>query len=533
MRPTSSSPSPRRRARRRRAAEDEERLRLYYVAMTRAIDRLIVSGAVGEGRETPIRWILSRLDCEQELAEAEEPVELEREGAAFLLRVDRSSPERTVVPAVVDPDGQLALFAQLPAAPAALGYRLPELAEVPQPPLHRVRRLSYSALALYERCSYRYYAERLGGLRERRAVVDGEGGGGLAATEIGDAVHRLLELPDADLELVRGWYPAVSDEELERIGELAAAYRGSELAQRLGKARGRSCRSRSSTTACCCTGASTCSSATVRGRSSSTTRRTFSASATPAEVVESEYRLQRLVYALACFRAGADEVEVVYSFLERAEAPVATVFGRADVAELEAGAVRGDRADRRGRVRADTERVRLHGLPGARRRLRGARACEARARPSRAKRSSAFKPTAPRTGNRRVGRGFGRLFWAGSVRPASPTRAPRRRRLGHSRSTSRASRPWCAPRRPGSVRAARSRLCARLRPGGGEGRGRVASSARVGRVERRVPSRPIRLPSPSGSRQDDRPWPARTPIAPSACTEQRSPARDRASLGIS
>ncbi len=63
-----------------RPRRSSERLRLYYVAMTRAIDRLIVSGAVGEGRETPIGWVLSRLDCEQELAEAEEPVELERDG---------------------------------------------------------------------------------------------------------------------------------------------------------------------------------------------------------------------------------------------------------------------------------------------------------------------------------------------------------------------------------------------------------------------------------------------------------------------
>jgi len=42
---------------------------------------------------------------------------------------------------------------------------------VPPPPLHRVRRLSYSALALFERCSYRYYAERVAGLRERRGSV--------------------------------------------------------------------------------------------------------------------------------------------------------------------------------------------------------------------------------------------------------------------------------------------------------------------------------------------------------------------------
>src|SRR5207253_11192578 len=56
---------------------------------------------------------------------------------------------------------------------------------------------------------------------------------------------------------------------------------------------------------------------------------------TPEEVVESEYTLQRLVYALACFRAGADEVEVVYAFLERPDAVVSTMFARVQAAELE------------------------------------------------------------------------------------------------------------------------------------------------------------------------------------------------------
>ena len=53
---------------------------------------------------------------------------------------------------------------------------------------------------------------------------------------------------------------------------------------------------------------------------------------TPAEIVESDYRLQRLVYALACFRAGAEEVEVVYAFLERPDAVVSTTFSRAEAA---------------------------------------------------------------------------------------------------------------------------------------------------------------------------------------------------------
>jgi hypothetical protein len=60
------------------------------------------------------------------------------------------------------------------------------------------------------------------------------------------------------------------------------------------------------------------------------------AEGTPEEIVEADYRLQRLVYALACFRNGAEEVEIVYHFLERADAVVSTTFGLADIPELAA-----------------------------------------------------------------------------------------------------------------------------------------------------------------------------------------------------
>jgi hypothetical protein len=56
----------------------------------------------------------------------------------------------------------------------------------------------------------------------------------------------------------------------------------------------------------------------------------------PGEIVENDYSLQRLVYALACFRAGAEDVEVVYHFLERADAVVSTTFKREQVPALEA-----------------------------------------------------------------------------------------------------------------------------------------------------------------------------------------------------
>ena len=71
------------------------------------------------------------------------------------------------------------------------------------------------------------------------------------------------------------------------------------------------------------------------------------AEGTPEEIVEADYRLQRLVYALACFRAGAEEVEVVYHFLERPDAVVSTTFARADMPALEA-----ELSEAIGRIRA-------------------------------------------------------------------------------------------------------------------------------------------------------------------------------------
>jgi ATP-dependent helicase/nuclease subunit A len=330
-----------------RAAEklddEAERLRLYYVAMTRAIDRLIVSGAIdpdrSQDRETPIGWVLGRLQAGNEVERAAEgdPVELERGGARFLLRVDRCTPRaKAVEPAlVVGDDDQLALFAELPSAPIARGYRLPELVPPAPPPLHRVRRLSYSALALFERCSYRYYAERVAGLREERGSAS-PGSHGLKATEVGDAVHRLLELPDAELELVRSWYPAVTEEELERIAGFVAAYRESEIAARLAQL-DNVLPERPF--------AFEHDGVLLHGRLDLLWRegpralvldyKTNSlAEGTPEEIVENDYSLQRLVYAVACFRAGADEVEVVYAFLERPDAVVSTTFVREQLPEL-------------------------------------------------------------------------------------------------------------------------------------------------------------------------------------------------------
>jgi len=326
-----------------KADDEAERLRLYYVAMTRAIDRLIVSGAFdaerARDRDTPIGWVLERLG----LADDVQPGELEHGAARFVVSVDRHCEEHTAEPEPLSLEsGQLALFADLPAGPAPRGYRLPELAPLPLPPLHRVRRLSYSALALFERCSYRYYAERVAGLREQRPAGRG-GEPGLLATEVGDAVHRLLELVDLsrpavpDVDIVREWYPAVTDEEVARIESFVEAYCVSDLADRIaGLAGVRPERPF----------AFEHDGVLLHGRLDVLWRegpralvldyKTNSlAEGTPDEIVEADYRLQRLVYALACFRAGADEVEVVYHFLERPDAVVSRTFDRIELPALE------------------------------------------------------------------------------------------------------------------------------------------------------------------------------------------------------
>jgi ATP-dependent exoDNAse (exonuclease V) beta subunit len=343
--------------------ERRERLRLYYVAMTRAIDRLLVSGAIdpdrSADRQTPIGWVVERLDAHESVVSAgTEPVELERGDARFLLTVRRHEEREEDGAATGEPagepagapaeEGQLLLFVEPPGSRVGLGLGLPVLAEIPAPPSHDVRRLSYSALALHARCSYRYFAERVLGLSPAARAVHGTvgDGAGVAAAELGDAVHRLLEAvpldapappPRDDLDrTVREWYPSVTEAELARIAALVDAFCSSSLARRLaGLAGARPERPFSFEQ----------DGVLLHGRLDvlwSDGERSLVVDyksnvldgAEPAQVVEEEYEVQRIVYALACLRAGATEVEVAYQFLERPEDVVSRTYAAADEPEL-------------------------------------------------------------------------------------------------------------------------------------------------------------------------------------------------------
>jgi ATP-dependent helicase/nuclease subunit A len=336
----------------RRAREEEdraERLRLYYVAMTRAVDRLIVSGAIDRestaDRTTPMGWVLQRLDAADELAAADgAPLELVRADALVQVRFDRYREEREPVEQAGEP-GQLELFTEgavEPLPPPA--PTLPELHAIPEPALHHVRRLSFTALSLFETCSYRYFAERVAGMRSLDVAPGGHEG--LSGTAIGSAVHAELEHVDlAAPALAPGWeervrsaYPRATDEEVERIRTLIDAYCTSELAARVagldGVAKERHFTFEHD-------------GVLLHGFLDTYHRAGERALVVdyksnlldgqePSEIVARSYELQRLVYALACFRAGAEEVEVAYLFLERPDEPVTITFTIAQVAELEA-----------------------------------------------------------------------------------------------------------------------------------------------------------------------------------------------------
>jgi len=322
-----------------RASEAQEVRRLYYVAMTRAIDRLIVAGSLDPGRreaaDSPLGWVSERLGAG---LDADGPVELDVGGTSVLVRVDRGIDAE---PADRREEAeQLALFAAGGREAVSPAFELVPLAPIADPPRRLVQRLSYSALALYERCSYRFYAERIVGLRADELVASG-GEGGLHATAIGDAVHALLEggvEAGAARQQLLARYPDATGADVERVERLVGAWHTSPSAARIAALPGVTPE---------LPFAFEHDGVVFQGRFDlfartgeravvldyKTNRLDEGESATA--LVDRDYRLQRLVYALAALRGGAAEVEVEYVLLERPDEPVQTLFRAEDASALE------------------------------------------------------------------------------------------------------------------------------------------------------------------------------------------------------
>jgi ATP-dependent helicase/nuclease subunit A len=342
-----------------RAQEREER-RLFYVAMTRARERLIVSGAAkldawpalnGGG---PIVWITPALI--PDLAAGINPhsghVQVavpEPDHPRVSLRIFRPEdlPDATANP------GDTELAAD---QPSAVNPERPPLAPLPpSPPPPPVTSLSYSSLEEYARCGYRFYTERVLGLPP---VVEGPGAGEpgegtrgrRTAAERGVLIHELLERLDfrrpaaptpaviAASALRAGQIPPTA-EEAEELAEVARRFAATELCARLGRATDARREERFGfllSTGILVTGALDVLAREVGNRALVVDYKSDRlAGADPAAIVEHAYATQRLVYAVAALRSGAHEVEIAHCFVELPDRPVTATYRRAELPSLE------------------------------------------------------------------------------------------------------------------------------------------------------------------------------------------------------
>jgi ATP-dependent helicase/nuclease subunit A len=348
----------------RKAAED---LRLLYVAMTRARDRLILVGARKCGDKPDARRIGRIVTAlGREAPVAGEVVALDEIRASVVgvapPQLGGTSPE-DAGRAGEDP----ATCASVEIAPCFLELPLP--VAVPQ-------QVSFSALSAYERCPCKFYLERVLGLRgasaiagppgfaagpadlerdadsdddgprSRRAVVDeAEAGSGL---EVGLLVHGLLQQADLggprpgldDLRargeaLAAGQGLSLSREASQRALALALAFWDSPLASdpEIASAAHEMPFSFS------CEGFAVQGVMDVLLQGSPRWRvvdyKSNALRGRTAGEVAADYRSQAEVYCLAALRAGAPAVRMEFLFLEKPDEPVSVEYSADDADALE------------------------------------------------------------------------------------------------------------------------------------------------------------------------------------------------------
>jgi hypothetical protein len=266
-------------------AEAREERRLFYVAMTRARERLILSGAARFERWQdgatggPIAWIGPALV--PEIAVLGAPASDSGSGAAS--GVVRGVVERAEGPfrarigwAVARPEGSEGVSGRGSGAEGDLAARegdrgrsrvdigaqngsgaaepgespgveaLPPPPPPPAAPAAPVSALSYSSLGEYARCGYRFYLERVLRLPPVAEAGAASGPGGLSGAERGVVIHALLEGIDfkrpirptaamiATAAAGAGLTP--SPEETEELADQVEAFARSPIRDRLAKA---------------------------------------------------------------------------------------------------------------------------------------------------------------------------------------------------------------------------------------------------------------------------------------------------------
>ncbi|MBW3607369.1 MAG: PD-(D/E)XK nuclease family protein, partial [Actinobacteria bacterium] len=333
---------------RARAAREEERV--MYVATTRAQERLIVSGGVAldswppEGpKAPPLAWLGPALlggDL-RALPAIDAPVADVAWGDGACVRCVVNTPQ--TVGRVLREDALAPAGARLPVAAAPPPRPLAPEPSAAAPP---ARTLSYSRLAAWQACGYRYYLQRELGLPDEPLERDAGGEGPSASPASldprtrGSLVHALLEHAHADVTALaadRG--VDLTAAQRADVVRLATAFADSPLARRIDRARSVH-RERAFTVAfddTLLTGVVDVL-AQERGGQLVVDYKTdaLDPATDLAAYVDEHYAIQRRVYALAALRGGAARVEVAYAFLERPGEPVSACFDAADADGLEA-----------------------------------------------------------------------------------------------------------------------------------------------------------------------------------------------------
>jgi ATP-dependent exoDNAse (exonuclease V) beta subunit len=337
---------------RRRSAEALEEQRIIYVAMTRARERLLLSAAVdfenwpvdtasapsigwlapallpdlsvllGGDQQTTVQRVPdgdgARVRCWVRRADEGLPFPAHSRAGLSRGEDDRPTPEGSGQTGAARTHSQLSLPGM---------HTAPAVSRFP----NRPRTLTYSSLAKFERCGYRYYLEDVLGLPERREKTEGHGG--MLGRSRGQIVHRLLERidyrdpqppePSDVLSTAAELALTVEHSESRELAALLQAMTASELAKRLATA---SWVSREQPFAFTLRGIQELATGTLdlsaRDRDGGWLVVDYKSDRVGQgedleTLVRRKYATQRLLYGLAALHGGAPTVEVIHWFLER------------------------------------------------------------------------------------------------------------------------------------------------------------------------------------------------------------------------
>ncbi len=330
------------------AAADAEERRILYVAVTRARERLIVSGTVPKvdswpaerSNGPPISWLGPALAPGIE--------------GALTPESGTRTADNGVPVTVVTPQDSLSPPPRPAAEPAEAAPAPPEPESAVARPLPPpVAALSYSSLEDYARCGYRFYLQRSLRLppaapppeaREDEEEFPGRLRGTLAHLVLEDLDFARPRAPSAAevVTLAAELGSVIEERHAAEVVSLVEGFAADDLCRRLA---GAAEVKREAPFAFPLRTPS--GEVLVRG--------VVDAMARDGERVlvvdyksdrldphddlaaraERDYRTQRLVYALAVLREGAAEVEVVHSFLERLDEPVSVTFAASQLDTLE------------------------------------------------------------------------------------------------------------------------------------------------------------------------------------------------------